>query len=115
MYSRFRIFFSIFCLIIFSRCKQNINLKSQSKEALIVLSFPHYTKLANLELGCLDNKMNVTIVNTTDSIIRLYEEDNSWGYYNISFEIKTPDSLYIVRKKERNFWKNVPFYTILNP
>src|SRR5882757_8849984 len=45
--------------------------------------------LPGLFRDCADNKVFVLIKNNTDSVVRFYEQWNSWGYYNFSFKVET--------------------------
>jgi hypothetical protein len=56
-----------------------------------------------------------SLQNNSNKEVRLWEEWNSWGYYNISMKIITNDSIYTVRKNESRWDKNIPTYFILKP
>jgi hypothetical protein len=86
-----------------------------TKSMEIELSVPHGDYAKTLFVGSEDNPVSVIFRNNTDSVTRMYEDWNSWGYYNISFEITTKDSTYIVRKKQRGWWKNFPSYHRIDP
>jgi hypothetical protein len=88
---------------------------TEAKTVAIELSIPHGESGRTLFIGAGHNPIGVIFHNNTDSAARMYEDWNSWGYYNISFEIETPDSIYHVRKKQRVWWKNFPSYNVINP
>jgi len=80
----------------------------------------HTHKSIAIELSSQNNLINAcniktVIINRTDTIVRFYEDWNLWGYFNIIFEITTPDSVYIIYKKVRGWTKNFPSYKTLYP
>jgi hypothetical protein len=88
---------------------------STHKSVDIELSIPHTEGLPVLYPNSEDSKISVIVYNRTDSAVRMYEDWNSWGYYNFSFEIETPDSIYHVQRTKRGWWKNFPSYHVINP
>ena len=48
---------------------------------------------------------HVVVINTSDKPLRLWETWNSWGYYNLRFEVADSEGkiLYTIKKKSR-FW-----------
>lgn len=62
-----------------------------------------------------DNEVFIILRNNTDSILRVYENWNSYGYYNFSFEIKTNDSLYLVTRPKKEWYRNFPTHHALLP
>jgi hypothetical protein len=67
--------------------------------------------------SCNDSAMIARLVfyNHSDSIASFYEGWNSWGYFNISFEIETKEGSYRVYPMDRDWNKNFPSYHILFP
>lgn len=72
------------------------------------ISMPNGDSLRSLGLCWSSNPIDVIIRNSTDSTIHFYENWNSYGYYNFSFEIETDDSLYLITKTHRLWWRNFP-------
>lgn len=62
---------------------------------------------------CLNVK--VLIINHTDTIASFFEDWNSWGYFNLSFQVATIDTTFILYKKSRNWPKNFPSFKTLFP
>ncbi|MEO8108811.1 MAG: hypothetical protein ABI594_02210 [Ginsengibacter sp.] len=63
-----------------------------------------------------EDHFHVVIKNNSDSSIKLWTEKSSWGFYNLSFEIITPNGeKFIARKKEREWDKNFPDYCSVEP
>lgn len=83
-------------------------------EVTIEASFQNGGSLRWIGL-CRDNDVSVIIRNGSDSVINIFQNWNSWGYYNFHFEIETDDSLYIVKRTKNTWWKNFPSYHSINP
>lgn len=82
----------------------------------IELSIPHGEGLKSLnECSSFDNDIFVVIRNNSDSIVRLYENWNSYGYYNFTFEIKTNDSIYTVSRPKKLWYRNFPSHHSVLP
>lgn len=80
------------------------------------LSIPHgNTSKYITDCSGFENDVFVIIRNNTDSTIRFYEDWNSFGYYNISFEIKTNDSIYKVTRAHNIRYRNFPSYHTVLP
>ena len=79
------------------------------------LSIAHVRDLAYINNCSSLQKAHVIIYNNTDSTHYFYEDWNSYGYYNISFEIKTKDSIYEVIKPNKIWYRNFKSYFVLNP
>jgi|GEM_PF-4239695 len=58
---------------------------------------------------------HVTIHNNSDSSIYFYENWNSYGYYNFTFELETEDSTYLLRRAKTLWYRNFPSYTCVAP
>ena len=82
----------------------------------IELSIPHGDELRRLN-NCIDLENNVFIIltNNTDSTIRLYENWNSYGYYNFSFEINLNDSIHVVTRPQKLWYRNFPTHHSILP
>lgn len=85
-------------------------------DVTIELSIPNGDSLRTFGLCWDKNPVDVIIRNQTDSVICFYEDWNSWGYFNIKFQIETADSTYmIMRIKRGGWWKNFPSIHKINP
>ena len=71
--------------------------------AELELSIRHVFDTSVLNLDCVDNDIDVILRNNSDSVIRVPFPDHDPGYYNITFEIKTADSIYHISKAP-NHW-----------
>ena len=60
---------------------------------------------------------HVVVTNTSAKPLRLWETWNSWGYYNLSFEVADAEGkvLYAIRKKPRSWTVNSPSWVELAP
>lgn len=82
----------------------------------IELSIPHGDGLKTLnECSSFNNDVFVIIRNNTDSVVRLYENWNSFGYYNFTFEIKTKDSIYTIYRPHKLWYRNFPSHHSILP
>lgn len=59
--------------------------------------------------------INVLFINHTDTAVSFFEDWNSWGYYNLSFEIRSGNTSFLITKKERDWPKNFPSFKTLFP
>lgn len=117
------VLFLTFCL---AACKQKsqsvVRTKDEKPKAdsivlntkvSLELSIPSTDAGRFLFLNCENNEVSVILRNSSDSAVRFYETNNSWGYQNYIFIIKTKDTSYFVTKAETGFGKNIPtFHTI---
>lgn len=87
---------------------------SRSKVS-IELSIPHTQEFAHINNCSSLKKISVIIHNNTDSIHYFYEDWNSYGYYNITFEIKAKDSIYEIVRPRKYWYRNYKSHFILNP
>jgi uncharacterized membrane protein len=74
-----------------------------------------YVKDGVVSVNNKNSHIYFSLQNNSNKEVRLWEEWNSWGYYNILFIIITNDSIYTVRKNESFWQKNAPTYFILKP
>ena len=81
----------------------------------IELSISHPGKIPHINDCSSLNKANVIIRNNSEDTLYFYEDWNSYGYYNISFEIKTKDSIYEVVRPPKLWYRNFKSHYILNP
>lgn len=101
---------SIFILIALSSFGQNTKGKMS-----IELSIPHSSEVARISSCSYRHEVFVIIHNGTDSVNYFYEDWNSYGYYNLSFEIKFKDSIYQVVSSQKLWYRNSPSYHIVKP
>lgn len=59
--------------------------------------------------------MKVLLINHTDTAVSFFEDWNSWGYFNLYFEINAKDTTYLITKKDRYWDKNFPSFKTLFP
>ena len=86
-----------------------------NRKVSLELSIPSYSSGKKLFLNCDDNEVFVIIRNNTDSSVDFYETNNSWGYQNYTFIIKSRDSTFIMTREGTGIWKNVPLFNTVNP
>jgi hypothetical protein len=95
-------------------CSANIarNKKMVEKNIEIQLVIPDKSKQI-ASAPCLD--IQLLIINHTDTVASFFEDWNSWGYFNIYFEVKVDDSIYRINKRQRDWPKNFPSFKVLFP
>ncbi|PHR27619.1 MAG: hypothetical protein COA38_13210 [Fluviicola sp.] len=99
----------LFMLLQFYSIGQMPYEKKIDSTVTIELSIPHGNRLRVLnDCSSLNNDVFIIIRNDTDSIVRFYENWNSYGYYNFTFEIKTTDSTYTVSRPHKLWYRNFP-------
>lgn len=80
----------------------------------IELSIPHTREFAYINDCSSLKKASVIIHNNTDTTNYFYENWNTYGYYNISFEIKFEDSIHQIIRPRKLWYRNYPSYLIVN-
>ncbi len=64
----------------------------------------------------LDEPLPVVVTNTSKQPVRIWRDWCSWGYFQLSFEVKDDAGhTWTISRKEREFWKNYPDYWTLAP
>lgn len=103
-------------LLLFYSNGQSSNKKSTEQNVSIELSIPHGDGLGRLN-NCVDveNEVFIILTNNTDSTVSVYENWNSYGYYNFSFEIKLKDSIYVVTRPQKLWYRNFPSHHSILP
>jgi hypothetical protein len=81
----------------------------------IELSIPHSFELPRIKDCSGKNNIYVIIHNNTDTTNYFYEDWNSFGYYNISFEIKYKDSIYTIVRPQKLWYRNFKSHLIVHP
>lgn len=113
------LFFAVGCTTKSEKKAPNVLIKSRlvesTEDVSIELSMPHGDELRRLGICWEENHVDVIIRNQTDSAIYLYQNWNSWGYYNFSFQIETADSIYTIKRTQSAWWKNFPSTHFINP
>jgi len=63
-----------------------------------------------------DGDFYVVMSNKSQNPVRFWKDWCSWGYYNITFDIKSGNGeVYHLKKKETSWFKNFPDYYIVPP
>lgn len=89
--------------------------QTSEKKVSIELSTPHTREFAYINDCSSSKKVSVTIHNRTDTTNYFYEDWNSYGYYNITFQVKVKDSIYEVIRPRKWWYRNYPSYYVVNP
>jgi hypothetical protein len=72
--------------------------------------------LLKLELVIHGRQLMVTITNSTAQEQRLWEWNNSWGWWSVSFQVRNEAGKIIeMVRKSRDWTKNGPVYFVLQP
>ena len=62
-----------------------------------------------------ESHFHVTLRNVSGTVQRFWKETNSWGYGALRFELTEPGGkTVVVRKKERNWRKNIPSFWVVD-
>lgn len=71
----------------------------------------------NLELTVNSDRLNVIIVNSSDTHkLRLWEWHTSWGWFSLAFQLRgDSDQQVEIKRKSRDWTKNGPVYYTLKP
>jgi hypothetical protein len=67
------------------------------------------------KIGLRDKKCFVVIQNKTKTALNIWAEDCSWGWANISFEVKAGEKILSVNRDEVNWKRNFPMPLKLLP
>lgn len=81
----------------------------------IELSIPHTQEIPWINAYSKKDNVYVIIHNNSDSTQYFYEDWNSSGYFNLSFEIKYNDYIYTVVRPPKLWYRNFPSYYTLLP
>jgi len=114
LYSSLLLYSFLFETNLFSQKFTKNNLR---KEITISLSFPKLAYENIVSTKCKDSSIDMIVIlkNLTDSIASFYDDWNTWGFYNISFEIATSDTIYKLIRLKSGWDKNFPSFTTLLP
>ncbi|MFT7613257.1 MAG: hypothetical protein ACI9J3_002229 [Parvicellaceae bacterium] len=66
-------------------------------------------------LGSEGSFIELKLSNVSEDTVRLWEEWNSWGYYNLSFQLKSERAEFEFKKKPRAWTVNFPSHYCLRP
>jgi hypothetical protein len=106
----------LLALLQFDSLAQTSTENNKDAAVTIELSIPHGDQLRILnDCSSIDNDVFIIIRNDTDSIVRFYENWNSYGYYNFTFEVKTNDSTYLVSRPHKLWYRNFPTHHSVSP
>ena len=89
--------------------------QNSNNKVSMELSIPHTSQLPWIKNCTSEDPVYVIIRNDTDSTHRFYEDWNSFGYYNIFFEIRYQDTIYEITRPEKLWYRNYRSYHILHP
>ncbi|MDQ8205826.1 hypothetical protein [Pelagicoccus sp. SDUM812003] len=70
-----------------------------------------------IQLGCPSVPFHVVLMNTSNEDIKVWDDMYFWGYYNLSFEMRSSSGNEIIeiKKKERGWDKNLPLCDTVPP
>ncbi len=70
-----------------------------------------------LKLDIFSGCLNVTVLNTQIKEIRLWEPENSWGWYALFFQLSldTTEIVQTIRRASREWTKDGPSFFVLQP
>ena len=86
--------------------------KPSEKNIEIQIVFPD-KQMQSESSSCLN--LRVLIINHTDTVASFFEDWNSWGYFNLSFQVTTTNLTYTLHKRDRDWPKNFPSFKTLFP
>jgi len=103
----------IFCFLFVLVAHLSFGQNPKSKMG-IELSIPHMLELPWIKNCSSRDEVYVIIHNNTDTTNYFYEDWNTYGYYNISFEIKHKDSIYSIVRPPKLWYRNFKSHLIVN-
>lgn len=70
-----------------------------------------------LDLIIYSNHLGIKFINPSSQAMRLWELENSWGWYSISLQVieETAKNLLTVKRKTREWTENAPEFFVLQP
>jgi hypothetical protein len=76
----------------------------------------HSSSGITLQLIIQGSQLALTVVNSSNQELRIWEWHNSWGWYSLTFELRLDDDLRVtIGHKAREWTKNGPDYFDLAP
>jgi hypothetical protein len=63
----------------------------------------------------IDQPLMVVVTNISGEPVRVWGEQCSWGYRQLSFEITDGDKTWTLRRREHPWYRNVPYSWTLDP
>lgn len=71
----------------------------------------------HLALTIHSDHLSVTVSNTASQELRLWELENSWGWFSISFHLKgeSDENIYIIKRSSRDWTRDGPSFFVLSP
>lgn len=88
----------------------------EDQDMSLKISIPMHNSERTIQIGKQATPFQVRIENVSSDQINLWRESNSWGYFNLKFQIVDKDGhTWTVRKKEIVWEKNSPSFISLEP
>lgn len=71
----------------------------------------------HIKLKIYPDHLGAIIMNKSSQEIRLWDLENSWGWYTLSLCLRgeSEEQVYIVKRKPRDWTKNAPYFFVLFP
>ena len=86
-----------------------------SKNIELHLRFPSGMNGNTEGTGLTTLQAKVIIKNNTDTVASFYEDWNAWGYFNLSFQVRSRSGIDTLTKRIVDFNRNFPSYKVLFP
>lgn len=104
-------------LVIVGKPKWAVVNPDDAKTLSVSIAVPKRQSERAIDLRQPGSHFNVVITNKTDGDLRLWETLNSWGYFNLSFDVLDDDGKVVgsISKKPRGWTVNGPTWLTLEP
>jgi beta-lactamase regulating signal transducer with metallopeptidase domain len=88
-----------------------------AKQISVSIAVPARDSIRSIDIRKPGSHFNVVVTNRTNRELQLWEAWNSWGYYNLSFEVLDDEGnvQYSITKKPRSWTVNAPTWITIKP
>lgn len=90
-------------------------IKKDKRGLMLKLVVPQESSKTSLYIGHEHYTCHLVLSNQLKETVRVWQDWNSWGYYNITFELAVGDSTYHIKKKSIIWTRNFPSFWLLKP
>lgn len=104
-------------LVIYGKPEWAVKNPNDAKELSVSIAVPARDSIRSIDVRNPGSHFNVVVTNRTIRDLQLWETWNSWGYYNLSFEVLDEDGnvKYSITKRPRAWTINGPTWVVVRP
>jgi len=108
---------TILLILPISLFSQKPHSQQAKKNILLTIEFPRSSYDNIVSADDKDSAFDIRLIikNNTDTLASFYEDWNLWGFYNISFELRSRDTTLLLPRGGGCWGKNFPSSTMLFP